>query len=58
MDENNLSKVKAMTFDVFGTVVDWRSSVAREIKKWVLKKDSPWIGINSLMNGDQDTSPQ
>ena len=38
MDENNLSKVKAMTFDVFGTVVDWRSSVAREIKKMGLKK--------------------
>ncbi|MCH2508555.1 MAG: haloacid dehalogenase type II, partial [Dehalococcoidia bacterium] len=38
MDENNLSKVKAMTFDVFGTVVDWRSSVAREIKEMGLKK--------------------
>ena len=30
---NNLSQVKAMTFDVFGTVVDWRSSIAREIKE-------------------------
>ena len=28
---NNLSQVKAMTFDVLGTVVDWRSSIAREI---------------------------
>jgi 2-haloacid dehalogenase len=27
---NNLSTVKALTFDVFGTVVDWRSSVIRE----------------------------
>ncbi len=27
----NLSSVKALVFDVFGTVVDWRSSVAREV---------------------------
>lgn len=26
-----LSDVKALTFDVFGTVVDWRNSIAREI---------------------------
>ena len=26
-------EVKALTFDVFGTVVDWRSSVAREGEK-------------------------
>jgi 2-haloacid dehalogenase len=32
MSEKNLSQVKAMTFDVFGTVVDWRSSIAREIQ--------------------------
>ncbi len=25
-----MSQIKALTFDVFGTVVDWRSSVARE----------------------------
>ena len=28
----SLKNVKAMTFDVFGTVVDWRSSIARESK--------------------------
>ncbi|MGJ7457786.1 haloacid dehalogenase type II [Halomonas sp. RA08-2] len=27
---NTLSEIKALTFDVFGTVVDWRSSVIRE----------------------------
>ena len=27
---SNLDTVKALTFDVFGTVVDWRSSVIRE----------------------------
>ena len=26
----SLSDVKALTFDVFGTVVDWRSSLIRE----------------------------
>lgn len=26
----NLSQVKALTFDVFGTVVDWRSTIIRE----------------------------
>ena len=35
---NNLSQVKAMTFDVFGTVVDWRSSIAREIKEMGQRK--------------------
>ena len=27
----NVSSVKALVFDVFGTVVDWRNSVAREV---------------------------
>ena len=27
----NLSQVKALTFDVFGTVVDWRSSIIEEL---------------------------
>ena len=28
----SLSSVKALVFDTFGTVVDWRSSVAREVE--------------------------
>ena len=29
--QNNVANsVKALTFDVFGTVVDWRSSIIRE----------------------------
>ena len=28
----DLSQVRALTFDVFGTVVDWRSSVIREVE--------------------------
>ena len=38
MSEKNLSQVKAMTFDVFGTVVDWRTSIAREIQDIGQKK--------------------
>jgi len=26
-------KIKALLFDVFGTVVDWRSGIANEVKK-------------------------
>ncbi|MEQ9618164.1 MAG: haloacid dehalogenase type II [Deltaproteobacteria bacterium] len=29
---NELSSIKALTFDVFGTVVDWRSTIIRECK--------------------------
>ena len=29
-DAGRLAMVKAMTFDVFGTVVDWRSSIIKE----------------------------
>ncbi|KAF5019066.1 hypothetical protein F66182_8931 [Fusarium sp. NRRL 66182] len=35
-----LSKVKALTFDVFGTVVDWRSSVTEELALRAFRKCS------------------
>ena len=28
-----LAQIKALTFDVFGTVVDWRGSIARQVKE-------------------------
>ena len=31
---NKLSSVKALTFDVFGTVVDWRSSIIKELNSF------------------------
>ncbi len=37
-NQETLKNVKALTFDVFGTVVDWRGSVAREIKAMGDKK--------------------
>ncbi len=30
----SLDEVAALTFDVFGTVVDWRGSIARELHSW------------------------
>ena len=30
--------VKALVFDVFGTVVDWRTSVAREVEALAQRK--------------------
>ncbi len=30
----DLSGVKALVFDVFGTVVDWRSSLISDFTKW------------------------
>ena len=35
---NNLALLKAVTFDVFGTVVDWRTSIAREVESLALEK--------------------
>ena len=39
-----LSEVKALTFDVFGTVVNWRDSIAREAKSFLAPKgyDKDW----------------
>jgi hypothetical protein len=31
-DGEAFAPVKALTFDVFGTVVDWRSSIIREAR--------------------------
>jgi 2-haloacid dehalogenase len=33
-----LAGVKALTFDVFGTVVDWRGSIAREVRAFAAEK--------------------
>ncbi len=32
-----MAELKALVFDVFGTVVDWRTSVARESIPWLQK---------------------
>src|SRR3954452_20780288 len=35
---SDLSTVKALVFDVFGTVVDWRSSLIADFTKWSEKR--------------------
>ena len=44
---SDISAVKALVFDVFGTVVDWRSSLIADFKKWAdtrgIKAD--WIAL-------------
>src|SRR5262245_33710204 len=36
--QSPLSSVKALVFDTFGTVVDWRSSIAKEIDELAKRK--------------------
>ena len=40
-------KIKALTFDVFGTVVDWRASVIREVEAVLAPKgiELDWAGF-------------
>jgi 2-haloacid dehalogenase len=33
--------VRALVFDVFGTVVDWRSGVAREVRRLLAGRVDP-----------------
>ena len=40
----DVSAVKALVFDVFGTVVDWRSSVAGEVRQLAARKRVPIDG--------------
>ena len=37
---SQFASVKALVFDTFGTVVDWRTSVAREIETLAKRSDS------------------
>ena len=41
---NNFADIEALTFDVFGTVVDWRKCIAREGRRIGEEKgvDSDW----------------
>ena len=45
----DLSRIKALTFDVFGTVVDWRSTIIQEI---TLLARSKQIAINAAQFAD------
>src|SRR5229473_2829123 len=47
MPQTQLAAVKALFFDVFGTLVDWRTSVAREAKAVLepLGHKTDWLGF-------------
>lgn len=49
----NLDSVKALTFDVFGTVVDWRSSIIREGEELAKRKglDVDWAKFADAWRG-------
>ena len=49
----NLDSVKALTFDVFGTVVDWRSSIIREGEELAKRKglDADWAKFADAWRG-------
>src|ERR1700712_3919790 len=44
---SDLSVVKALVFDVFGTVVDWRSSLIADFSKWSETRDikADWTAL-------------
>ncbi len=50
---SDLSRVKALTFDVFGTVVDWRTSIIRETRKLGARKgiDIDWESFVDAWRG-------
>ncbi len=45
--------VKALLFDVFGTVVDWRGSLIDNFTRWGSAKgiDGDWIGLVDAWRG-------
>ena len=50
LSEVPVSQIKALTFDVFGTVVDWRGSVSREIARLA---DQRGLNIDSDLFADE-----
>ena len=52
--DNLMTSVRAMFFDVFGTLVDWRTSIAREAER-VLKPlgyDLDWLAFADAWRGE------
>src|SRR5690242_10409874 len=50
----DLSRVKALFFDVFGTVVDWRTSIARESEAILKPKGYAldWLAFADAWRGE------
>lgn len=53
MTATDLSSVKAMVFDVFGTVVDWRGSLIADFTQWSAMRgvSGDWTGLVDAWRG-------
>ncbi|MCO5129359.1 MAG: haloacid dehalogenase type II [Xanthobacteraceae bacterium] len=53
MTATDLSSVKAMAFDVFGTVVDWRGSLIADLTQWAARRglSGDWTGLVDAWRG-------
>jgi len=56
-DSAAVSQLKALLFDVFGTVVDWRSSLITELSAFGYAGAFGRIGRSWSMNGERATIP-
>jgi 2-haloacid dehalogenase len=58
MDKAALAAVKALTFDVFGTVVDWRTSITEEGRALGRRKgiDADWVAFADAWRGKYQPS--
>jgi len=54
------SQIKALLFDVFGTVVDWRSSIIRELAAWGADKHiaADWAAMADAWRGQYQPAMQ
>ena len=57
-DRSVANSVKALTFDVFGTVVDWRGSIIREGQLLAARRGTTWIGRSLLIAGVRAMAPR
>ena len=53
-----MSRIKALLFDVFGTVVDWRSCISAEIEQIARNHDIDFDAARLLMSGGHNISHQ
>ena len=59
IEKTNALEIKALTFDVFGTVVDWRGSIIREGEAFGAARglDLDWAEF-ATSGEDKGTVPQ
>ena len=53
---NSLDSIRALVFDVFGTVVDWREGVAREFAAFLKKRDVAGVDVHAMADAWPSTN--